>query len=241
MDPIAFGAARDHADRARRGGRPHRRARARRGRLRDEAVLPARARRTRAHGASTRPCRRDALRAALLRRRRARRRHPRRPEGRRRGAPHGEGVRSALVPREPPAPRLRTRPADEPRLGIRGRARHGHGHGARPPPAGRRSRTIRPSRVISRRCGASATGSRPDARRDDRDRARRRRAHARAWGWARSCCFASSRACGCSSPASPRSPSASRSRRCCSPAGWRSTWATTSRSSPSRPGRRPSR
>ena len=43
-----------------------------------------------------------------------------------------QGVRSPLVPRESPAPRLRTRPAHEPRMGLRGGAGHRHGHGARP-------------------------------------------------------------------------------------------------------------
>ena len=52
LDPLALRGAGDHADRARGGGRPDRRSRARRRRLRDEAVLAARARRPRALGAA---------------------------------------------------------------------------------------------------------------------------------------------------------------------------------------------
>src|SRR5436190_14156864 len=44
LDPRPFEPARDPAHGPRRGGRPHRRARARSRRLRHEAVLPARAR-----------------------------------------------------------------------------------------------------------------------------------------------------------------------------------------------------
>ena len=65
-----------------------------------------------------------------------------------RGAPPDrEGVRPALVPRRPPAPGVLARPADEQRLGLRGRARHGHRHGARPPPA--REDRGRPVRAAS--------------------------------------------------------------------------------------------
>ena len=56
-----------------------------------------------------------------------------------------QGVRSALVPREPPARVFGARPADEPRLGVRGRPRHRHGHGARPPSAREdRGRAVEP-------------------------------------------------------------------------------------------------
>ena len=105
---------------------------------------------------------------ARVRRRRARARDARGAEGGRRAAPDREGVRPPLVPRQPPAPRLRARPADEPRLGLRGRARHRHRH--RPRPAVAREDRGRPlrSRATSRPSGASATGSSRDARRDDR-------------------------------------------------------------------------
>src|SRR5206468_12722028 len=44
-------------------------------------------------------------------------------------------VRPALAAREPPAPRVLSRPADEQRLGLRGRTRYWHRDGSRPPPA----------------------------------------------------------------------------------------------------------
>ena len=45
---------------------------------------------------------------------------------------------------EQPSPGLRPRPADEPRLGLRGSARHGHGDGARQaPPREDRDRALR--------------------------------------------------------------------------------------------------
>ena len=52
VDPVARRPARDHADRPRRGGRPDRRPRARRRRLRHQALLAARAGDARAHGAA---------------------------------------------------------------------------------------------------------------------------------------------------------------------------------------------
>ncbi len=79
-EPLRF--AGDPADRARRGGRPDRRARARRRRLRDEAVLAARARNAGANGAA--PLRRSCKSHSPLhlRRRRSRRCEPDRDEGR---------------------------------------------------------------------------------------------------------------------------------------------------------------
>ena len=128
-------------------------------------------RRTRASGA--------APAAPRLRRGRARRGDPGGATGRRRGAPHGQGVRPALVPREPSAPGLRARSADEPGVGVRGGARHGHRHRPRPPAAREdRGRTL-PTRSTSRPCGASATGSCRDAGRDARPGDRRRAADAR--------------------------------------------------------------
>ncbi len=69
-------------------------------------------------------------------------------------------VRPALVPRLQPRARVLPRPADGPRLGLRGRARHRHRDRPRPPAAredrgrpGAADGTCRPS-------GASATGSR---------------------------------------------------------------------------------
>jgi two-component system phosphate regulon response regulator OmpR len=122
----------DHPpDRARRGGRPDRRPRARSGRLRHEAVLAAGARGTGSGAATagvdaTRPARRP-----LLRRRRARRGCTRGPKGRRRGRADGEGVRSPLVPRLPPEAGLLARPAHDERLGVRARARDRHRDGPR--------------------------------------------------------------------------------------------------------------
>ena len=98
--------------------------------------------------------------ALALRRPRARRRRRARcDEDGRAAAADGEGVRPALLPRVAPAPGLLARPADEPRLGLRGRARHRHRHRPRPPPA--REDRARPvaARATSRPSGASATGS----------------------------------------------------------------------------------
>ena len=92
---------------------------------------------------------------------------------RRAAAPDRARVRPALVPGQPPAARLLARPADEPRLGLRGRARHRAPSPSTCAGCARRSRTTRRGRGTWRRSGASATGSR-------RDRARRpRRARAR--------------------------------------------------------------
>ena len=113
------------------------------------------------------------------------------------------------VPRAQPAPGLLARPADGPRLGLRGRARHGHRDRPHPPAAREDRGRSRPSRATSRRSGASATGScrdrgrAPPRRRDARRRARRR---VRAAAAADACGFSSpalrcSRSC-CRSPPS---------------------------------------
>src|SRR5581483_1671610 len=56
-----------------------------------------------------------------------RERAPGRPR-RRRASPDGEGVRPAVVPREPPGCRLLARGPDGARVGLPGRRRHRHGH-----------------------------------------------------------------------------------------------------------------
>ena len=87
---------------------------------------------------------------------------------RRRRCADREGVRPALVPRVASAAGVLPRPADGPRLGLRGGARHRHGH--RPRAAAAREDRGRPvaARGTSRPSGASATGS-------CRDRARAHR------------------------------------------------------------------
>ena len=174
LDPLAVGAPRDHADGAWRGGRSHRRARARRRRLPDEAVLAARARRARAERAAPVSADRRAERAHRLRRGRARARDARGAQGGHGARAHSEGVRPPLVPGEPPATRLLARPADDGRLGLRGGARLGNGDRPRAPAA--REDRGRPfaARATCRRSGASGTGWCRDL-----DRARRRRLDAR--------------------------------------------------------------
>ena len=115
--------AHSHADGARRGARPRRRSRDRSRRLRSQAVLAARARRTREGDP-------PALRALAARQpHRARRRHGRhrgpRGDGRRRvGRADGEGVRSPrLLPREPRR-RALARPAARSRVGDELPRRH---------------------------------------------------------------------------------------------------------------------
>src|SRR5207244_1386558 len=135
VDPLARGPRRDPADRTRRGGRPDRRARARRRRLRHEAVLAARAGRARENRAAPLDAHPRSAGTDRARRARARCRHTRGAARRRAPAPDGEGVRPALLPRLERPARLFPRPADEPRLGLRGRARHRHRHRSRPPPA----------------------------------------------------------------------------------------------------------
>ncbi len=142
-------------------------------------------------------------------------------------AAHREGVRPALVPREPSAPRVRARPADEPGLGLRGRARHGHRHRPRAPAAREdRGRSVA-LRATSRRSGASATEWSRDARRDDRPAIAVGLAHPRSRPRGRARCCACCRASGCSSRGSRCSRSACRSLRFSCPAGSCSTWATT--------------
>src|SRR5688572_20267316 len=72
LDPRALGAPGDHADGAGRGSRPNRRPRARRGRLRDEAVLAPRARGARSQRPPSLWLRPRAGSRTPLRRRRAR-------------------------------------------------------------------------------------------------------------------------------------------------------------------------
>ena len=112
----------DHADRPRRGGRPDRRPRAGRRRLRHQALLAPRARDARAHRAPTEQPGRGFERSALFRRPRARCGDPRGASERGAAASDGEGVRPALLPRVEPAQRLLARPAHEPSLGLRSRA-----------------------------------------------------------------------------------------------------------------------
>ena len=112
--------------------------------------------------------------SSVVRRARARCGDARGASARRAAAADGEGVRPALLPRVEPAQRLLARPAHEPRLGLRGRARHGHRDRAHPAaPREDRGATLR-TRFTSRRYGASATGLCRD-----RARPRRRRRHAR--------------------------------------------------------------
>ena len=128
-------------------------------------------------------------------------------------APDREGVRPALLPRLAPAPGLLARPADEPRLGLRGRPRHRHGHRAHAPAAREdraRPASPRPRDGLGRRLPvraviafALAVAAATLAR-----RARRRARAAR-------CC----RPCGCSWPGSRCSPSCCRSSPC-SLSGW---------------------
>src|SRR5207302_2580390 len=146
LDPRALGAARDHAYRARRRGGPHRRPRARRRRLRHEAVLAARARRPSAERAPTRGTARRRPGAAFLRSARDRSRLARSRVRRRATEADSEGVRLALLPRVASATRLLARPADDAGLGIRGRTRHRHGHRPRAPAAREdRARPIAPA------------------------------------------------------------------------------------------------
>ena len=57
-----------------------------------------------------------------------------------------QGVRPALVPRQPPAPCLLARPADATRVGLLGRARHRHRHRPRAPaPREDRGRPVPPA------------------------------------------------------------------------------------------------
>ena len=146
LDPRALRAARDHADGAWRGSRPHRGPRARRRRLHHEAVLTAGARGASSYRAATYGPDRSHRGATLLRRCGARLRHAGRAEGRSRSATDSEGVRSAVVSGLPSAARVRTRPADEPCLGLRGGARHGHDH--RPRPAAGEKLEDDPSRPV---------------------------------------------------------------------------------------------
>ena len=99
LDPRARRPAGDHADRPRRGGRPDRRPRARRRRLRDEAVLAARARGARAHRAAPHAAAARRRRAARVRGRRRSTRARARRAGRASRSPDREGVRPALLPR----------------------------------------------------------------------------------------------------------------------------------------------
>ena len=135
LDSCPSDAAGDPPDGAGRGGRSDRRARARRRRLRDEAFLAPRARGPGADRFAT-------VRAADEERERyafgdieidTQTREVRKAGGELRLT--AEGVRPAHVPRRQPAPRVRPGPADEPRLGQRGSARHRHGDGARQAPA----------------------------------------------------------------------------------------------------------
>ena len=101
-----------------------------------------------------------------LRVRRARDRLDRPPRHRRRGGggAHPARVRAAAVPRPPPRPGVHAQPAHGPRLALL--VLHGHVDRHRPhsPPA-REDRTRSGAcRATSTRSGASATGSRRDAR-----------------------------------------------------------------------------
>src|SRR5581483_5524470 len=121
---VGLAADRD-PDRARRRGRPGDGARARRGRLRGQAVLAPRARRPRAR----RPPPRRAGRRARDRAARRRRRRARGPLGHRRrhaGRADREGVRPALVLRGAPRPRALARAPARPGLGNGVPRRHPH-------------------------------------------------------------------------------------------------------------------
>ena len=120
LDPRPVEPARDHADRARRGDRPHRRARARRRRLPRQAFLAARACSPRAIGAPSRATepRRRAKRSSSATSSSTAFREARRAEP---CPPDRQGVRAALVPRRRTRPGLLARPAHGPRLGLRSR------------------------------------------------------------------------------------------------------------------------
>ena len=152
-----------HADRARRGGRPGRRARARRRRLRDQAVQPARARaagRVRAApgGAPRRPRRAGDrssdgdLRVDLAARRVTQRR--------RRARPDQPRVRPAGLPPAHPGRAFTARRADASRSGA-GRSATSRRSPCTCAGCARRSRTTRPRPRGSSPCGASATAGTP--------------------------------------------------------------------------------
>ena len=116
-----------------------------------------------------------------------------------RAAADGKGVRPALLPRQPPAQGLLARPADEPRLGLRGRARHRHRHRARAPAAGEdRGRPVAPA------LPRDGLGRRLPVRADDRRSRSSSRPATLATGLVLAFGLAPSpHACGCSSLASP--------------------------------------
>ena len=126
-----------------RGDRPDHRARARRRRLRDEAVLASRARCARAGGACGGPSRTptDEIVAAgdvVARARRAHRLGRRQP-----GRADGHGVRPARLPARPPRHRHVPRTAARARVGARVPGRHTHGRRPRRP-AAEEARPARP-------------------------------------------------------------------------------------------------
>ena len=131
--PIVMLTAKDC--RARQGRRP----RARRRRLRHQAVQPARADRPASGPCSGGPSSRRPEAAAGPRRPRPGPGRPRRPPPaarRPRRPAQAQGVRAARLPRPPPRPGLHPRPAARARLGLRLRRRDADGRCPRPLAAG---------------------------------------------------------------------------------------------------------
>ena len=130
--------------------------RARRRRLRHQAVQPEGARRARHRAAAPQRAAPARRRAAALRAHRDRRRPPHRRARRRGGPADGEGVPAAAVPRAAPGPGPLARPAAQRRLGLQLHWRHAHGR--RPHPAAAREaaaavrRRSRPSSSSATSC-----------------------------------------------------------------------------------------